>query len=175
MCSSQNPPCLILGCQRPLETLLMMLSNSISSASLAWMSAASPFNERLMASLEVEYIMRGYSLSEYLPGYQVWLGRRLAHILRGVIGAPRNECDLAPVRKVSGMSGREPSNTATNLFPSPLSRSYSTSKTAYLPPIPSTPFRSFDFALRSFSLNTGKSASLEVSSTTISFQSSEIL
>jgi hypothetical protein len=51
---------------RPLDTRDLMLSNSMSSASLAWMSAARPLRARLMASLEELYIMRGCDVLVHL-------------------------------------------------------------------------------------------------------------
>ena len=68
-----------------------MLSNSMSSASLAWMSAARPFRARLIASLDDEYIMRGCNMSVCLVLH--WKHSK-SYVLRRIIGGPRDEGDL---------------------------------------------------------------------------------
>ena len=68
-----------------------MLSNSMSSASLAWMSAARPFRARLIASLDDEYIMRGFYMSVCLVLH--WKHSK-SYVLLRIIGGPRDEGDL---------------------------------------------------------------------------------
>lgn len=84
----------------------MTLSCSMSSASLAWMSTARPLSERLRASLEEEYIMRGCAILSVRCAFSWTLiplcSKCDTHVLSGIIGHPADEGDLVALALAAG-------------------------------------------------------------------------
>jgi hypothetical protein len=104
---------------------------------------------------------------------QSLLGRRIHH--SGLNSSAESIYSGKQLTYCGASSGHQLKKVILFLFPSPPGASYSTSNTAYLPPIPSTPFRSLLFAFKSFSRKTSYELSVLFSSTSICFQSSLIL